>query len=439
MLNLFPHRHGNFQRGSRRSFLMQVGSLTGLGLSLDTALRAQAESKESGPDLNCILIWTRGGTSHIDSIDPKPEANANIRGEFSTISTAIPGVQFTELMPNFAKKLGTFSLLRNLNPRNGSHSVADAIMMSGRPLNPTITYPCFGSVVAKERGKRTSLPPFIQIGSEVDRRERAGLAGYLGIEHNPFEVPGDPSSDKFTVRDITPPGGLSLSRFEHRRKALKLLDTLPRKADDYAGALEATDKFYENAFAVISSPQTKKAFDLTAEKEQTRDAYGRHYFGQSCLLARRLIESGARFVTVSDGGWDTHSSNFTTLRKKLPPVDQAMPAIIEDLQQRGLLETTLVVWMTDFGRTPVINANAGRDHSSTASYICMAGIGTPAGTVIGKTDTTATRVEGDEYYAHDVAATIYTKLGIPLDTSHVAPDGRPIWLCEGAPIRELMG
>ncbi|MCP4173740.1 MAG: DUF1501 domain-containing protein [Fuerstiella sp.] len=438
MLNLFPHRHGNCQHGSRRSFLMHVGSLTGLGLSLDTALRARAESKVPGSDLNCILIWTRGGTSHIDSIDPKPHANANIRGEFSTISTALPGIQFTELMPNFAKTLGTFSLLRNLNPRNGSHSVADAIMMSGRPLNPTITYPCFGSVVAKERGKRTSLPPFIQIGSHVDRRERAGLAGYLGIEHNPFEVPGDPSSGKFSVRDVTPPGGLSLSRFAQRRKALKLLDTLPRKADEYAGTLEATDKFYENAFEVISSPQTKKAFDLTAEKEQTRDDYGRHYFGQSCLLARRLIESGARFVTVSDGGWDTHSSNFKTLRKKLPPIDQAMPALIEDLQQRGLLATTLVVWMTDFGRTPVINANAGRDHSSTASYICMAGIGTPPGTVIGKTDSTATRVEDNEYYAHDVAATIYTKLGIPLDTSHIAPDGRPIWLCDGTPIPELL-
>jgi hypothetical protein len=418
---------------------MQVGALGGLGLSLDTALRAAAESTTSPRDLNCILIWTQGGTSHIDSIDPKPEANADIRGEFSTISTALPGVQFTELMPHFAKRLGQFSVLRNLNPRNGSHSVADAIMLSGKPFNQTITYPCFGSVIAKERGKRNSLPPFIQLGSNVDRRMRGGLAGYLGIEHNPFEVPGDPNSESYTVRDVTPPGGLSLARFEQRRKALSLLDTLPRKAEQNAGALEATDKFYQNAFEIISSPQTKKAFDLSAEKPQTRDAYGRHYFGQSCLLARRLVESGARFVTVSDGGWDTHSSNFKTLRTKLPPVDQGIPALIDDLQQRGLLDTTLVVWMTDFGRTPVINANAGRDHSSTASYICMAGIGTPAGSIIGKTDATATRTEDGEYYAHDVAATIYSKLGIPLDTSHVAPDGRPIWLCDGEPIKELMG
>lgn len=439
MVSFFSQRDWNCHQGTRRTFLVQVGSLAGLGFSLDGALRAQAESAASAPDLNCILIWTRGGTSHIDSIDPKPKANGDIRGEFEVISTAVPGVQFSEYMPQFAKRLGTFSVLRNLNPRNGSHSTADAIMMSGKPFNPTVTYPCFGSAVAKERGRRNTLPPFVQLGANVDRRARGGLAGYLGIEYNPFEVPGDPNSEKFTIRDVTPPGGLSLSRFERRRRALDLLDTLPRKPDKIAGALEATDKFYQNAFEIIASPQTKRAFDLSREKSETRDVYGRHYFGQSCLLARRLIESGARFVTVSSGGWDTHSKNFTTLKSKLPAVDQGIPALIDDLKQRGLLDSTLVVWMTDFGRTPVINANAGRDHSSTASFICMAGIGTPAGAVVGKTDATANRPEGEEYYAHDVAATIYTKLGIPLDTTHIAPDGRPIWLCEGEPIQELMG
>lgn len=439
MLNLFPQRESDCQHKSRRSFMMQVGALGGLGLSLESALRAQDAGHSTKSGLNCILVWTRGGTSHIDSIDPKPEASADIRGEFSVIDTALPGIQFTELMENFAKHLGEFAVLRNLNPRNGSHSVADAIMMSGRPVNPTITYPCYGSVVAKERGMRNSVPPFIQLGLNVDRRARGGLAGYLGIEHNPFEVPGDPNSDSFSIRDVTPPGGISLARVEQRRKALELLDTLPRKSAEFAGTIEATDKFYQNAFEVISSPQTKRAFDLSREDDQTRDAYGRNEFGQSCLLARRLIEAGTRFVTVSNGGWDTHSDNFNGHRRLLPPVDRAFPALIKDLKQRGLLESTLVVWMTDFGRTPVINANSGRDHSSSASFICMAGIGTPTGAVIGKTDATATRPDGDEYYAHDVAATIYTKLGIPLDTSHVAPDGRPIWLCDGEPIRELMG
>jgi hypothetical protein len=176
---------------SRRSFLLQVGSFAGASVALNLGLRAQAEAVAPSNDLNCILIWTQGGTSHIDSIDPKPDANSDIRGEFSVIPTAIPtaipGVQFTELMPHFARELREFSVLRNLNPRNGSHSVADAIMMSGKPMNPTITYPCFGSVVAKERGNCTSLPPFIQLGANVDRRARGGLAGYLGIEHNPTQ------------------------------------------------------------------------------------------------------------------------------------------------------------------------------------------------------------------------------------------------------------
>ena len=439
MLSLYPRRDWNCQMGARRDFLLQVGSLAGFGLSLDVALRSQAADRSSKSDVNCILIWTQGGTSHIDSIDPKPQANRDIRGEFEVISTAVPGVQFSELMPHFARSLDSFAVMRNLNPQNGSHSVADAIMLSGKPFSPTTTYPCFGSVVAKERGKRNALPPFIQVGTYVDRRARGGLAGYLGIQYNPFELPGDPNHDQYRVRDVTPPGGINESRIDRRKRALQLLDTLPRKSRQHAGALEATDAFYQDAFAIIGSPQTKQAFDLTDEKSQLRDAYGRHYLGQGCLLARRLVEAGARFVTVSSGGWDTHKDNFKRLREKLPPLDQAIPALIHDLQQRGMLDNTLVVWMTDFGRTPVINANSGRDHSSTASFICMAGAGTPAGAVIGKTDATATRTEGGEYYARDVAATVYTKLGIPLDIAHTAPDGRPIWLCDGSPIPELMG
>jgi hypothetical protein len=438
VLKLFPQPTWNCQLGTRRRFLLEVGSLAGLGLSLDRVLRSQAAAAAPTRDMNCILIWTQGGTSHIDSIDPKPQASSDIRGEFGVIPTAVPGIPFSDLMQHFAKKLHTFAVLRNLNPQNGSHSVADAIMLSGKPFSPTLTYPCFGSVVAKVWGSRNSLPPFIQVGSHVDRRARGGTAGYLGIEYNPFELPGDPSSDKFSVRDVTPPGGISFSRVQRRKRALELLDNLPRKAEQHATAIEATDKFYQNAFDIIASPQTKKAFDLSAEKANVRDAYGRHYLGQGCLLARRLVESGSRFITVSSGGWDTHKDNFQRLREKLPPLDQAFPALVNDLHERGMLDSTLVVWMTDFGRTPVINANSGRDHSSTASFICMAGAGTPAGVVIGKTDATATRTEGGEYYSRDVAATIYTKLGFPLETAFTAPDGRPIFLCDGEPISELM-
>ena len=442
MLNLFPVNSGNCESASRRDFMLQVGSLAGIGLSLDTLLRAQALGAEQGKatagDVNCILIWTLGGTSHHDTIDPKPEAKSEVRGDFGVIDTTVPGIQFTDQMPRFAKNLQNFTVMRNLNPQNGSHGTADAIMLSGKRFNASITYPCFGSVVSKEKGHRNKLPPFIQIGSNVDRVFGGGTAGYLGIGHNPFELPGDPSKKNFTVRDVTLPGGISLERIARRRLALKAIDRLQRDVETRPGVLKAIDGYYENAFSMITSPATKQAFDLNAESNQMRDAYGRTNLGQSCLLARRLIEAGTRFVTVSSGSWDTHVKNFSRLKSLLPPLDQAFPALVADLKQRGLLDNTLVIWLTDFGRTPIINSAAGRDHWSTASLVCLAGAGTPVGHVLGKTDETGSRPVDKEYYSNDVAATIYTKLGIPLDTLHITLDGRPVHVCDGQIIKELM-
>lgn len=422
--------------------MLQVGSLGGVGLSLETLLRAEARAasdvKSTPSDVNCILIWTQGGTSHHDSTDPKPEAKAEVRGEFGVIDTALPGVQFTDKMPHFAKHLKEFAVMRNLNPQNAGHGIADAIMMSGKKLNPSITFPCFGALVAKEKGIRGKMPPFIQVGASVDRIFGGGTAGYLGIAYNPFELPGDPSKKNFTVRDVTLPGGVSLARIDRRRQALAAIDRLQRNVEKQPSALKAIDGYYENAFSMITSPATQKAFDLKDEKPQTRDTYGRTNLGQSCLLARRLIEAGSRFVTVSSGGWDTHVNNFSGLKGLLPPLDQAFPALVADLKERGLLESTLVVWMTDFGRTPLINSAAGRDHWASAGPICFAGAGTPAGTVIGKTDATGSKPVGKEYYSNDVAATIYTKLGIPLETVHTIPDGRPVQVCDGRVIPELM-
>ena len=437
MLSLFPQNQSDCETSSRRNFMLQVGSLAGVGLSLDQLLRAATVSTKR--DVSCILIWTRGGTSHHDTLDPKPNAKAEVRGDFGVIDTALPGVQFTDQMPRFAKQAGRFAVMRNLNPLNGSHATADAFMMSGHKFNPSITYPCFGSVVAKEKGFDGTIPPFIQVGTNVDRRFGGGLAGYLGIAHNPFELPGDPSSSKFTVRDIKPYGGISASRMDYRQKALQTIDTFQRQLEKQPDALSAVDKHYQNAFSIINSQATQKAFDLPAESDKLRDDYGRTNLGQSCLLARRLIEAGTRFVTVTSGGWDTHTKNFTGLKKLLPPLDQAFPALVTDLQERGMLDTTLVVWMTDFGRTPIINSAAGRDHWSSASVLCMAGAGTPAGMVLGETDDTGAKPVGQEYYPADVAATIYTKLGVPLDTVHVAPDGRPMRLCDGNVIKEFMG
>ena len=444
MLNLFPQRSRNCESTNRRDFMLQVGSLAGLGLSLDMLLRAQATAASTNrtamvEETNCILIWTRGGTSHHDTLDPKPDAKAEVRGEFDVISTAVPGIQFTDQMPHFAKALPDFAVMRNLNPQNAGHAMAEAIMMSGKPLNPSVTYPCFGSVVSKEKGQRGKMPPFIQVGSHVDRKFGGGLAGFLGIAYDPFELPGNPNGKDFKVRDIMLPDAVSFARVDRRRQALNTIDAFGRHLEKRSDVLQAMDSYYQNAFSMITSPDTQKAFELEAEPSQLRDAYGRTSLGQGCLLARRLIEAGTRFVTVSSPGWDTHTKNFSGLRRLLPPLDQAFPALIRDLKLRGMLETTLVVWMTDFGRTPLINSAAGRDHWASASILCFAGAGTPGGVVVGKTDETGARPVDKEYYSQDVAATIFAKLGIPLDTLHLAPDGRPMVLCEGQVVKELMG
>ncbi len=443
MLKLFPYREGNCETSNRREFLLEVGSLGALGLSLDMLLRHKAQGagtgKASAGDVNCILIWTRGGTSHHDTLDPKPQAGPEVRGDFGVIDTAVPGVQFSDQMPTFAKELGRFAVMRNLNPQNGSHGTADAIMMSGKKFNPALTYPCYGSVVAYEKGDRNNMPPFVQIGSNVDRRFNGGLAGYLGLAYNPFELPGDPSSKNFTVRDIRPPRGVSLARIDRRREALAAIDRFQRGLEARPDVLEAIDEHYHDAFSMITSASTQKAFDLSQEDQKTRERYGMTNLGQSCLLARRLIEAGTRFVTVSSGGWDTHTNNFAALKRLLPPMDRAFPTLVADLEERGLLANTLVVWLTDFGRTPIINSAAGRDHWSTASLACFAGAGVPGGTVVGKTDETGSRPVDKEYYPKDIAATIFTKLGIPLDRIHTTPDNRPVRLCEGEPIPELMG
>jgi uncharacterized protein (DUF1501 family) len=249
----------------------------------------------------------------------------------------------------------------------------------------------------------------------------------------------DPNADKFTVRDISPPKGITMDRVKRRRKMLSRIDALQRRADIQPEAFDALDKHYKAALNMIMAPETKKAFAIDEEKAELRDAYGRHRLGQSCLLARRLIESGVRFVTVTDGGWDTHQNNFTSLKNsRLPPVDQAFPQLLIDLEQRGLLENTLVCWLTDFGRTPKINSASGRDHWSTSGFAIMAGAGVPGGHVLGATDADGGHVDRDEYFSDDIATTVYKKLGIPHDLIAHSPDGRPVRLIEGKPILEWM-
>jgi hypothetical protein len=438
MLSLLPTVSRNCEGVQRRDFL-KIGVLSGLGLSLPGLLaqkQARASGGQSGRDVNCILIWSRGGTSHHDTFDPKPDAPASVRGEFSVIDTAVPGVHFTQILPRMARELNRYALLRGWNPKNAGHGVADQYMLSGKPFNPAIIYPCYGSVLSHQRGFKTRMPPHVQLGAEIDRTNGGGTAGYLGLEHNPFEILSDPNARDFAVRDITPPRTVDTARLSRRRSMLHTIEMLQHKADRQPAEFDALDQHYQAALNLITAPETKQAFEIEKEDPHLRDRYGRTKFGQSCLLARRLIEAGVRFVTVSDGGWDHHTDIFNGLKRRIPPIDQALPELLIDLEARGLLETTLVVWLTDFGRTPKLNSAVGRDHWASTGFAILAGAAIPGGAVLGKTDEEGGRVTQNEYFSEDIAATIYTKLGIPLDLITTTPDGRPIRLNDGQPIRE---
>ena len=439
MLKLDPQIDRDCEKISRRHVL-EIGALGGLGLSLSTLLQAeQVLGASRDKQTNCILIWTRGGTSHHDTFDPKPDAPVNVRGEFGVIPTATPGVYFTDVVPRMAKEQKRFALLRGWNPQNGSHGTADQFVMSGRKFNQAIHYPCFGSVMSYYHGFKNALPPFVQLGTQVDRRFGGGSAGILGLEHGPFEIDADPNAEKFVVRDITPPSGVSLERVDRRQQMLARIDHLQRNAELQPTAYDALDEHYKTAHRMITSDETKRAFAIHEEAPALREAYGKHRFGQSLLLARRLVESGVRFVTVTDGGWDTHQNNFKSLKdSRLPPIDQALPQLLIDLQERGLLDSTLVCWLTDFGRTPIVNSASGRDHWSSSGFAIMAGAGVPGGYVLGETTADGGAVAKDQYLSEDIATTIYAKLGIPTDLIAHSPDGRPIRLIEGRPIREWM-
>ncbi len=436
MLGHVTRSDRNCEGVSRRN-LLQIGALTGLGISLPDLIAAASSGSSAASTANCILIWTRGGTSHHDTFDPKPEAPLSVRGEFSAISTAVPGVQFTECIPNMARHLNRFALLRSWNPKNGSHGHADQYVMSGRKFNQALHYPCFGSVVSWHHGFKSALPPFVQLGSQVDRRFGGGSAGVLGLEHNPFEMLADPNATNFKVRDITPPAGVSSDRISRRKAMLAKMDALQRTSDLQPAEFSALDEHYRTALNMITAPETAKAFAIEKEDAALREKYGRNRFGQSCLLARRLIESGVRFVTVTDGGWDTHQNNFSSLKKnRLPPVDQALPQLLIDLEDRGLLQSTLVLWLTDFGRTPKINSASGRDHWASAGFAIMAGAGIPGGHVLGATDAEGGQPIANEYGSENIAATVYHKLGLPADLTAHSPDGRPVRLIDAEPIRE---
>jgi hypothetical protein len=426
--------------GMTRRELLKVGSCSflGLGLTEFLALKANADapdkpkSKGQTRDISVILLWMAGGPSHVDTFDPKPDAPMSIRGPFEAIETKVSGMRVSEHLPMLAKQADKFSILRSVTHGDGAHERAQHYMQTGYLPIPTMEFPSYGAVLAKERGMANNLPPYVTLLGGSD-----GMgAGYLGGSFNPFFA-GNPNDGNYRVPDLNLPNGVARKRLDRRRALLETLDTLARSND----AVKSMDTYFNSAYKLVTSTDSQKAFEIGAEDVKTRDLYGRNPFGQACLLARRLVSSGVRFVTITQGGWDTHENNFPSLKNNLlPTVDRGMAGLLKDLKDRGMLDTTLVLWMGEFGRTPEINKNAnpGRDHWPNAMSVAIAGGGTRGGQVIGETDEKAMGPKERAIHVEDLAATIYHSLGIDPEKEYITPTGRPVRLAnDGKVIHEL--
>jgi hypothetical protein len=435
---------------TRRDFIqVGLGGMVGLGLCDLLRLRANAAEpvqvgkQLAGKNVNCILVWMDGGPSHYETFDPKPDAPSEIRGEFKAISTKIPGIQFSEAVPKLAEVADKLTIVRSICHKDPNHGGGNHYMMTGMPTPVPVAcgafvtfHPSYGSMVSYDRGVRNGLPAYISM-PEVSR---SGGPNFLGAQHAPFVIDGYPNSDSFKVRDVTLPTEISEGRAATRQELRRSLDQMKRFADKLADDPAVSfDQFYARGLDLVASPQAQKAFDIHSEDKKLREEYGRNDFAQRLLLARRLVEVGVSFVTVYYGGWDHHTKLFEAFKgNHLRNFDQGMATLISDLDRRGLLEKTLVIALGEFGRTPKVNKDAGRDHWPGAMSVLMAGAGIPRGHVVGATDPKGYYAAENVHKPEDFAASLYTKMGIdPAQVLHTNT-GRPVQLVNnGHLIKEL--
>jgi hypothetical protein len=437
----------NCESVTRRECLrLGLGALMGGGLV--DALRLRGLAAADGPatrrPTSCILVWMDGGPSHFETFDPKPDAPAEYRGEYETIETKIPGVRFSKHMTRLAAIADKLAVVRSIRHDQGNHGAGNHYMMTGAPPRIPVGcgafvsfHPSLGSVAAHERGATVrGLPSYFSI----PQMSRSGGPNFLGAAFAPFVVPDDPNRDDFRVRDVALPTGMTDDRFFGRRDLRAKVDRMLRITEEAAAdPVNALDEYYRQGYDLMRSADAQAAFDIGREPAKVRDGYGRNPFGQRCLLARRLVEAGVPFVTLYSGGWDHHETIFKDLTTKLPPFEHSVAALIDDLDQRGLLETTLVVVLGEFGRTPKINGRAGRDHWSNAMSVLFAGCGTPRGQVVGATDRRGFAPVERILSPENFASTVYRKLGIDPGKILYAPNGRPVHVVsDPTPIAELM-
>ncbi len=438
MLDIFfSKRDQRCDRVTRRDFL-RVGGLTALGVSLADILRAQsADSTPRGARAkSVVLVYLGGGLSHHDSFDLKPDAPAEVRGIYRQIRTNVPGTLIGELLPNMARMMDKVALVRSGAHNNDHHETATNWVMSGRFGSPFGDYPAIGAVVSQQLGFRGVLPPYVAIPRNPSFTWELGKSAFLGRRYESFRT-GDPNQNDFRIPEIPTQEIISPTSARRRQSLLQSLDTLAR---DVQGndQVQSYGEFQQRANDLLLSREARSAFLIDQENARLRDRYGRNTFGQSCLLARRCVERGVRYVTVNYGGWDHHARVFEGLNRKLPEFDQGFSALLEDMHQRGLLDDTLVVAMGEFGRTPIINRDAGRDHWGPAASLLFAGAGVRGGMVLGATDRQGAYVTRRPVAPADVAYTIYEAMGIDPHRWLMHPEGRPVEILDqGEPVREL--
>ena len=442
----------------RRDFIqLGMGGLLGAGFGDLLRLEAAAASAaKSGPNkatppgvvagqkpVNCILIWLDGGPSHYESFDPKPGAPSDIRGSFQDIATSVPGIRFSEAVPELAKVADKTTVIRSVCHKDPNHGGGNHYLMTGSPTPVPVAcgafvtfHPSFGSVVSWQRGQRQGLPPYVSMPSVT----RSGGPNFLGGKHSAFVIDGQPNSADFKVRDVVLTAEISEGRAANRRELRGALDSMARYADRLAEDPAVTfDQYLQQGVNLVLSSQAQAAFDLSREDKKVRDEYGRNDFGQRLLMARRLVEVGVSWVTVNSGGWDHHTKLFEAYKgESVRNMDRGVAALIRDLDQRGLLDSTLVVLLGEFGRTPKVNKDAGRDHWPHAMSILMAGGGCPRGAVVGATDAKGYAASEAVYRPEDFAASLYWKMGIDPNQVLHTNTGRPVQLVNnGRRIREI--
>jgi hypothetical protein len=440
MLDVVLNRRPNADctKTSRRDFL-RVGALA--GFSLPALLRAEAHAARKDGSLSkharaksVVLVYLGGGLSHHDSFDPKPEAPDDIRGKYTTIGTVVPGLRVGERLPLMAKVMDRIALVRSGAHNNDHHETATNWVLSGRFGTPFGDYPAVGAVVAHETGFTGTLPPYVAVPRNPSFTWELGKSAFLGGRYESFKA-GDPNQPNYKVQDLT--ADLDLKKAARRDTLLKAVDGLAKKVEGN-DQIATYDEFHARAREMVLSSEARNAFAIDRESDKSRDRYGRNTAGQSMLLARRLVESGVRFVTVNYGGWDHHAKIFESLDKKLPEFDRAVSALVEDMHVRGTFENTLLVVMGEFGRTPKFNKDAGRDHWGQAASLLFAGAGVKPGLVLGKTDKHGAYTTQRPVSPADVAYTILDSVGIDPRKQLTAPDGRPIEILDqGDTVKEL--